>query len=364
MMSGQRECCPTSQGDIIMTSKKPGRAYEHVQRKLTEQERNALRESLAEHGLRDAITLDQHGDILDGYNRFDLCAELGIEPHYRVLEVDDPVHWIRHNQTARRNLGEKEMQELIVETKARNPQASTRTIAEKLGTSQRTVARAIRKATEPDGSINRVVGKDGKVRTYKAKPKPENEKLDAALAEYDRRKLAGEAISRTAIAEAIGSSGMPAQVAIKLRQEQEELVRQEEVVLSASMQEKFDARVRAFKKTFDHEVETKVIGQIKQRLDEWYIPEYMKLLREVKQMLTWKRGVMTRKEYNKVIRCLHPDTGGHASDEARGEAFRLFTIHEARLVDDAEEARLKRVVGLPNTVEEMVARKRTKSARV
>jgi hypothetical protein len=72
---------------------------------------------------------------------------------------------------------------------------------------------------------------------------------------------------------------------------------------------------------------------------------------------------MSRADYRKILRCVHPDTGAHVSDANRNEAFRLFTQLEARLVDDAEQADLKRVSTLPKTVEEMLARRKTKAGR-
>jgi predicted transcriptional regulator len=347
-----------------MTSiEKPKRAYEHVQRKLTEQERSALRESLATHGLRDAITLDQHGDILDGYNREDLCRELGIKPRYRVLEVDDPVHWIRHNQTARRNLGEAEMRELIVDMKTENPEASAQTIAERLGTSKATVTRTLRNTGGLDKSP--VKGKDGK--TYKAKPKnPANDaKLEKALHAYDRRKAAGEEITYEALMEEAGTSSMPVRRALSIRKGQEELGEQAEIILSASMQQKYEAKVRALKKTFEYEVQTRVLSDIKTHMEKYGIPNYMALLRKVEGMIEHKRGVMKRAEFRIIQRCLHPDTGQHVSDANRNEAFRLFMSLEARLVDDdKEQADLKRVSTLPRTVEEMLARKTMKRRTV
>ena len=339
---------------------KPGRAYEHVQRKLTEQERTALRESLQTHGQRDEIILDQHNDIIDGYNREDLCRELGIEPRYVTLHVDDPVYWILHNQTARRNLGAKEMRELIVETKAKDPTASTRDIAEKLGASKSVVAKVLKNTGAHAGAP--VIGKDGK--TYKPKrqhkPSQADLKLEAALRAYDRRKAAGEEITYEALQQEAGTSSMPVRRAIAMRKGAEEVEQQAEIVLSASAQEKLDAKLRAHQRQLDLEFETRVLAESRKRLDEWDIPHYLKTLRKVEQLLEWRKGggVMSRADYRKIMRCIHPDTGAHVSDEIRNEAFRLFNQYEAKLVSDNEQVDIKKVSTLPRTVEEMMARRR------
>jgi DNA-binding transcriptional regulator YhcF (GntR family) len=354
---------------------KQGRAYEHVQRKLTVQERDALRSSLRTYGLRDPITIDQHGDILDGYNREDLCRELGIAAQYRTLEVVDPVHWIRHNQTARRNLGEAEMRELIVETKAADPTASTRSIAEKLGVNQSTVARTLSKSTDAGASVvNRVKGKDGKVRTYKAKPKnPATEaKLAAALNAYDRRKQAGEEITYDALMEEAGTSSMPVRRALSIRKGQEELGEQAEIILSASMQEKFEAKVRAIQKQMALEFETAVRAEAKRRDDEIGFPAYFKKLKEVEALLNSPRwAVMPTIHFKAILACLHPDNARPGHEDRFNEAFNIFNNYKPKLIDVSKEKeekdRLKRIelrgAPLPRTVEEMMARKTMKRTR-
>jgi hypothetical protein len=371
--------------DHPMTNRPPGRAYEHVQRKLTEQERTALRESLAAHGLREAITIDQHGDIIDGYNREALCGELGIPVAYRTLEVADPVHWIRHNQTARRNLSEAEMRDLIMETKTQNPEASVRIIAEKLGTSKTTVARALSNSTVPHGTVNRVKGKDGKVRTYTPKPKAEAEadpdtkvrtpkqrglspQVEKALHVYDRRKLAGESLSYDAMEAEAGVSSSAFSRAIAIRQAEEAVVKQAEIILSASAQEKFDAKVRAFEKNFDLKVET--LGrELFNKWKEGAIQGYFDELRKVESLINNPRwAIMPLAHYKKIVACLHPDNARPGHEDRFNEAFVLFNDYKPKLVDLSsekdEKARLKRIElrgnPLPRTVEEMLARKTMK----
>jgi DNA-binding transcriptional regulator YhcF (GntR family) len=334
-----------------------------VQRKLTEQERMALRQSLEQQGLRDAIVKDQHGDIIDGHNRAELCAELGIEPRYVTLEVDDPVHWIMHNQTARRNLSEADMRQLIVETKTQDPTASTRDIAAKLGTSNATVSRAL-KNTGVTG-VTPVKGKDGK--TYKPRRKASTDKLDAALHAYDRRKLAGEEITYEALMEEAGTSSMPVRRALDIRRTEEELATQEEIILSASMQEKFEAKLRAATRQLNLEFENKVRAEARKWNEELTLPRYFKKLEEIEDLLNSPRwSVMPTIHFKAILACLHPDNARPGHEKRFEAAFALFNNYKPKLInldmEKDEKDRRKRIesrgVPLPRTVEEMMARKR------
>jgi hypothetical protein len=195
------------------------------------------------------------------------------------------------------------------------------------------------------------------------KPKKTNEKLEKALHAYDRRKQAGEELTYEAIQKEAGVSSTPVRRAIAMREAEAKVSVAETAGLSASAQEKLQIAIRREMKRLELEVETRVLNEAQKRIEEWYLPDYMKLLRKVEKMLEYKRGLMSRADYRKILRCVHPDTGAHVSDANRNEAFRLFTQLEARLVDDAEQADLKRVSTLPKTVEEMLARRKTKAGR-
>jgi hypothetical protein len=199
--------------------------------------------------------------------------------------------------------------------------------------------------------------------TKPQKPKKTNEKLEKALHAYDRRKQAGEELTYEAIQKEAGVSSTPVRRAIAMREAEAKASVAETAGLSASAQEKLQIAIRREMKRLELEAETRAINEAQKRIEEWFLPDYMKLLRKVEKMLEYKRGLMSRADYRKILRCVHPDTGAHVSDANRNEAFRLFTQLEARLVDDAEQADLKRVSTLPKTVEEMLARRKTKAGR-
>lgn len=58
---------------------------------------------IAANGLREAITIHE-GLILDGRNRFRACQKLGIVPHTRNLNGDDPIDFVMSENMHRRHM--------------------------------------------------------------------------------------------------------------------------------------------------------------------------------------------------------------------------------------------------------------------
>jgi hypothetical protein len=80
-------------------------------------------------------------------------------------------------------------------------------------------------------------------------------------------------------------------------------------------------------------------------------------------MLTWPRnGVMTKSEYNTILRCLHPDGLKSRTEQQLSEAFRIFTHYKLKMVADDDE-RQKFMSGLPRTREELLARKKPRAKK-
>ena len=57
---------------------------------LSAEDFDSLCESIARGGMRQPILIDQNGQLLDGRNRLAACERLGLDPHFRVVETDDP----------------------------------------------------------------------------------------------------------------------------------------------------------------------------------------------------------------------------------------------------------------------------------
>jgi len=87
---------------------------------LTDNEYQALEESLKAEGCRDALVVWQ-GTVIDGHNRLELCKKHNIE--YKTTEVqyidnrNDAKLWIIRNQLARRNLTTYQRAELALKLK-------------------------------------------------------------------------------------------------------------------------------------------------------------------------------------------------------------------------------------------------------
>lgn len=153
-------------------------------RDLTDDEYEALKASIAEHGLLSPITKDQNGTVLDGNHRLRACRELGIQPRYeRVLcesETDGRIRAIVMN-LLRRHLTREQKAAAVAELRALG--WTFERIAEETGIPLPTAQRL---ATEGEGNSHlritetdsnqpsHIVASDGRVRptSYRTKPQP------------------------------------------------------------------------------------------------------------------------------------------------------------------------------------------------
>src|SRR5271169_3998155 len=76
---------------------------------LQRQERSGLEARLRSEGCRDALVVWRNGKdiLLDGHNRYEICATYGIPFRVAPIELESREHarlWIEENQLGRRNL--------------------------------------------------------------------------------------------------------------------------------------------------------------------------------------------------------------------------------------------------------------------
>lgn len=129
-------------------------------RVLTGAEWEVFKADIKENGQRLPIFLFE-GMILDGWNRYNACIENKQKPIFETLPKDtNPQFFVRSVNVYRRHLDKSERDGTIVAM--REAGASTRTIAEETKTPQTTVRRVLKKSGEPNGSPEKVKGKDGK----------------------------------------------------------------------------------------------------------------------------------------------------------------------------------------------------------
>jgi hypothetical protein len=99
------------------------------------------------------------------------------------------------------------------------------------------------------------------------------------------------------------------------------------------------------------EVEAELRAQYDFSTDEW-LRHLNEFLDEAKKVQAAYDGIMPRREYLAIVKCLHPDTQPGA--ELKTEAFRLFTRHEKVLVKQER----KFASSVPMTVAELLQRRK------
>jgi len=153
--------------------------------RLTDEEYEALKADIAEHGIRVPIDVDEDGTILDGHHRAWIAADLGVQCPRRVVAglTDEAkrAHSIAAN-VYRRQLNREQRQEMVA--RLREQGMSTRQIAKAAQVDHSTVVRdlpAVRpgadtpRRTEP----TQITGRDGK--TYQPQTLDQRRQLAADL---------------------------------------------------------------------------------------------------------------------------------------------------------------------------------------
>lgn len=108
-----------------------GRRYERhslsaAYRQMTPQELAILKSSIARDGFNPSYPIVLfEGEILDGYNRYRACEELGVEPTFRDFEgtKDQAIAYVQAANLARRQLTKTEIANYLVWHNAQIPEA-------------------------------------------------------------------------------------------------------------------------------------------------------------------------------------------------------------------------------------------------
>ena len=137
---------------------------------LAADEYAALKADIAERGVQVPVEYDEHGNVLDGHHRIQICVELGIAQWPRLVrhglsEVEKRSHARRLN-LHRRHLDQAQRRTLITDELRDAPAASDRAVAAGLGVDHKTVA-TVRAGLEATGEIPQLdarKGRDGRER--------------------------------------------------------------------------------------------------------------------------------------------------------------------------------------------------------
>lgn len=125
--------------------------------------------------------------------------------------------------------------------------------------------------------------------------------------------------------------------------------------LSKSAQEKLAVAIRQHQRRLDLEFEQRLGSEIKRRVDEMVLPSYNESKRHYDAVLSARKGILKRVEFNKLLRCLHTDTARQVSDEDLNDALNLILRHKVVLLCEADEPTA--TPPLPKTYEELMALK-------
>lgn len=109
---------------------------------LSAEQESSLRDAIGRNGVAVPITVDQHGRILDGHNRFRIAAELGIDcPRVvqTVADDDDALDLAVELNCARRHLTQEQVRQVVAAEIDRRPSQSDRQIGRRVGCSPTTV---------------------------------------------------------------------------------------------------------------------------------------------------------------------------------------------------------------------------------
>ena len=120
-------------------------------------------------------------------------------------------------------------------------------------------------------------------------------------------------------------------------------------LLAMSAQEKLDAATRQYKRRLDLEFEKRVLDEIRRRVTDVILPYYQKEQAQAKAAMNARKGVMDKATFDKIRRCLHPDSRKTASDERLAEAFDAFMALEKKLLTEKDSPTT--LIDLPDTYE-------------
>jgi len=144
------------------------KAVYQVMPDLSPEEYSELKSDIQNRGVMVPIEFDEHGNVLDGHHRLQICAELGIKNFPKVIragmtEAEKRTHARKLNM-ARRQLSREQRRDLILDEALEHPEKSDRQIAKGLSVSPTTVG-TVRAQAASEGQVSKLdtsTGADGK----------------------------------------------------------------------------------------------------------------------------------------------------------------------------------------------------------
>lgn len=124
--------------------------YANAMPDMSDKNYQALKQSIAEHGLEYPILVDRNGTIIDGHHRFQACQELGIEPETIVVNTEDDIERAYRPNLARRDFSSGAKREAVKQYLLEywDGERTEEEVATDLGVAQQTVNNARRELRE------------------------------------------------------------------------------------------------------------------------------------------------------------------------------------------------------------------------
>jgi len=189
--------------------------------------------------------------------------------------------------------------------------------------------------------------------------RPSQDSPLAAALVLDQGKTREEAAAEANVSLAVTRSSV---VRLKAKREALADLPVDAATLSMSAQQKLAGAIRQEKAKLDREFEHRVLADIQRRMEETILPQYRKEQADARQVMEGRKGVMDKATFNKIRRCLHPDSRNSISDKLLAEGFDAFMALEKRLLNEKDSPTT--FVDLPrNYAEWMQAKQRTSEAR-
>jgi hypothetical protein len=223
---------------------------------------------------------------------------------------------------------------------AAHPNWSDSRIAQAVGVSDKTIAKARRESTSENSEVDRNatrVGKDGRKRKSKRRKNPQDKERQAASLVLDK----GMSYEQAAAEAGIDGSVQVMKVAVAREEGRRKGEADPEItpdMLSKSAQEKLASAMRQYQKKLDAQLVPRVQAEIKRLVEAMVLPAFKQEREDHALMVKYRKGPFKTTEYNVLLRCVHPDRTPTIAEKT--EAIQLLIERKLLLLSDKEDPRM------------------------
>jgi len=311
--------------------------------------------------------VDEHDVCLVGHRRLKLAKELKIDPVIKRLSIGsgDAADAERLKLAIASNVGFKPMtkddRKHIAEYLYGKREWTMERIGEALGVGQGTISKDLGNSFQgnklkPAKTTSNPKGA-GRPKGTRLKAEPVKFGRDVrekvATLVLDEGKTFKEAEAETGVSNIVARTAVAHEQGRRRAQADPPI---DPDTLSFSARQKFDAAIRQHKRKLELEFEPRVQQRLQDLLGDTVLPAYNKSYVEYQEVTKTRKGLMDKATFNKIRRCLHPDSRQSVSDDRLHDAFQLFSKMELLLLDESQYPTA--TFNMPRTYEELMALKR------